>query len=518
LLSGPDAELVRVAALQGVAGFVDAVPDLLEAALGPGPWVLGLSCSHDQLLAALAVAERAKRAEPASQVVLGGPQVSGDAAAALLDAFPWLDWIVDGEADTLAAPLFEALLAGHSPTAAGAAPGTSRGVLRAAAQPPVDLDSLPTPHYGEYLQGRPDKLSYPIELPVESSRGCRWALRHERCRFCGLQRGQRRWRSKSAERFAEELRELSSSSWVLDLCAADTTLAPAALGALRRLQGEVDLRLFGEVRPVGTSGHLRRLAKLGIRQVQPGIESLSSRLLRLMGKGTTAIDNLGFLKACAAAGVQPNYNLLRAIPGERDEDLLASAVLCPRITHLPPPLFLLRVNLVRGSTYAAQPERWGIEGLGPADGYRWLFPADSVDLERVAYFLDGEVAQQASPRAANALLEALRAWHDALRRGARLTLRRGPDFVRISDLRDPARPRGMALVGDPARVLLACTDPRPRRRLGAALELSAGVLDAAIAHLLELELAHVEGDRVLGLPLPWDAPAVVPPTFGPLSQ
>lgn len=519
LLLGAEGEALREAALVGVPALLDAVPAVLEAALGAGPWVLGLGCSHDQLLPALAVAERVKRAHPASRVVLGGPQVSGPAAAALLKAFPFVDWIVDGEADGLAAPLFEALRAGRSPSCGGAAPAARRGVLRASPEELVDeLDGLPTPSYSEYLQGRPDELSYPIELPVESSRGCRWATRHAPCRFCALDPDRRGWRSKSAARLTAELSELSSQTWVLDLCAADTTLAPAALGALRRLQGQVDLRLFGEVRPVGTLGYVRRLAALGVRQVQPGIESLSTRLLELLGKGTTALGNLGFLKACAAAGVQPNYNLLYGIPGEGDEDHLAVAGLLERIAHLPPPLYLLRVNLVRGSTYALQPERWGIRTLRPAAAHRWLFPAGVVDLERVAYHFEGEVPDVAAPETVDTLLKGLRAWHAALRRGARLTLRRGPDFVRISDLRRPAAPRGMALQGDPARVLLACTDPRSRPRLARELGLAAAPLDAALAHLQELELLHAEGDDVLGLPVPWDSPPVVAPRFGPFNQ
>ena len=42
----------------------------------------------------------------------------------------------------------------------------------------------------------------------------------------------------------------------------------------------------------------------GMTEVQVGIESLSSKLLKKMSKGTTAIQNLEIMKNCEALGLQ----------------------------------------------------------------------------------------------------------------------------------------------------------------------------------------------------------------------
>ena len=54
-----------------------------------------------------------------------------------------------------------------------------------------------------------------------------------------------------------------------------------------------------------------------MRRIQPGIESLSDHVLKLMRKGTTALQNIQLLKWCREYGVQPEWNLLSASRASR---------------------------------------------------------------------------------------------------------------------------------------------------------------------------------------------------------
>ena len=58
------------------------------------------------------------------------------------------------------------------------------------------------------------------------------------------------------------------------------------------------------------------LKRAGISFIQPGIEALSSSLLKLMRKGVSAHQNLALLRYARCAGVHLVWNLLCGFPGD----------------------------------------------------------------------------------------------------------------------------------------------------------------------------------------------------------
>lgn len=83
-----------------------------------------------------------------------------------------------------------------------------------------------------------------------------------------------------------------------------TTLLPA----LR--DSGLGVSVFCETKANLNKDQVRMLADSGVREGQPGIESLHSSLLRLMRKGCTALQNIQLLKWCQEFGIKPHYNLL----------------------------------------------------------------------------------------------------------------------------------------------------------------------------------------------------------------
>jgi len=60
-------------------------------------------------------------------------------------------------------------------------------------------------------------------------------------------------------------------------------------------------------------------------------------VLKLMGKGTSAVRNLELLKWSKELGLTPLWNLIWGFAGEAPADYDRMADLVPLIVHLPPP-------------------------------------------------------------------------------------------------------------------------------------------------------------------------------------
>ena len=489
--------------------FVETTVDKILENLAD-PKIIGISCSHDQLLAGLVFSKEIKKRCPDCHIVLGGAQVSGvvlqqpgeqskiqKIGQILLDQFWWLDWIVDGEGDLIVAPLFESLFK------SGTWKGSHRGVITAE-EPLENLDQLPIPDYSGYLQASPEQLCSSLTLPVEFSRGCWWYQSKGPCYFCGLCLEHKVYRRKSPKKIEEELKTQMSQSWILNFCATDTLLPESAVKALHKVRKSCDVKLFAEVRVSG-SGQAGRLKNSGFTHVQPGIESFNDHLLELMNKGTKGIANLGFLKACAIGNINLSYNLLYGFPGEKDKNYRQMIDLLPLIYHFPTPLYLLKMNLQSHSIFVRDHISFGIKNLRPVDTYRFIFPFDQATRFKLAYLFDGDF-ERADPELINELHTGLVKWCRALSEGARLISTRGPDFLKIEDSRNIQAPRAMVLQGDLMTFMVACEVPVKKSALQKICGFSADKVTQLVARLVELELIIDMNDQVLGLPMPSQTP------------
>ena len=59
--------------------------------------------------------------------------------------------------------------------------------------------------------------------------------------------------------------------------------------------------MFYEVKSNLRKEDVRQLREAGVVAIQPGIESLSDEVLRIMRKGVSALQNIQLLKGCAGA-------------------------------------------------------------------------------------------------------------------------------------------------------------------------------------------------------------------------
>jgi radical SAM superfamily enzyme YgiQ (UPF0313 family) len=148
-------------------------------------------------------AARLKELRPSAVNLLGGPQASAVDAATLRD-FPFVDFILRGEADRSLPEFVTRLKEGRAPESTPGATYRAGGEVRRGPQPELvaDLDALPTPAFHLY-PGMPPVVR---SLPLELGRGCPFG-----CTFCSTNDFfRRRFRLKSPARVMQEMNLLQA--------------------------------------------------------------------------------------------------------------------------------------------------------------------------------------------------------------------------------------------------------------------------------------------------------------------
>lgn len=430
-----------------------ALPAFIETCLAAVDWsaygVVGFSSTFQQNVACLALAKRIKESFPDVKIVFGGANMEADMGPEYARVFPFLDYVVSGEGDTVFPALLKALLSGTSVTSmAGVSAQRANGVLQSESQaPPVgNLDASPVPNYTPYFD-RAEALGLATHyraqwaLPVESSRGCWWGKKHH-CTFCGLNGLGMAFRAKSPERFMDELAELTRRHLISSFEAVDNILDLKYISDVfaRIEQSRTDYRFFYEVKANLTRAQIQSLYRGGVRCIQPGIESLSSHVLQLMRKGCTMLQNVRCLKWCSYYNVRVGWNLISGFPGETEEDYSQQMKVLQAITHLEPPKSINRIWLERFSPYYHDREQFPVRNVRPQASYRYVYP-ENVDLEKVAYFFDyemGDTVPDSEHKAAREFVAKWQADWDSDRRHA-LSYRRTGDGLLVDYNRGPEK-------------------------------------------------------------------------------
>ena len=126
------------------------------------------------------------------------------------------------------------------------------------------------------------------------------------------------FRSKSPERAFDELKFLSETYGRKRIDCVDNILEMKYINTLfpKLRDSGLGIELFYEVK---SNLHYKQLLTLyegGLRGIQPGIESFSNEVLRLMKKGCTGLQNIQLIRWCAELGIDVAYNILTGFPDE----------------------------------------------------------------------------------------------------------------------------------------------------------------------------------------------------------
>jgi ribosomal peptide maturation radical SAM protein 1 len=482
--------------------------DAVEQVVAAAPRVVAFTSSFSQHVASLALARRLREAMPGIRLVIGGANCSGPMGVETARQFSFMDAVVSGEADALIRPLVDALLAGASVdqmqgvhTRESATSGGAAGSRDA--EPVTRLDALPIPSYDDYFEqleasGVGGEI-VPI-VPTEWSRGCWWGARHH-CTFCGLNQLTMAFRSKSADRIIRELTVLTERYPKCPITAVDNILDMAYFKELlpELARRRLDVQLFFEVKANLRRDQLQLLRDAGIVRIQPGIESLSSPILRLMRKGVTALQNVQLLKWCAELGIQPTWNLLWGFPHEPVGEYDRMARLIPRLTHLTPPVWYGAFHLDRFSPYFDEHEAFGLVGVEPAPAYRHVYPLPGAIVTNLAYYFAFE-RRNGPPLVeyTESLRQELERWQVAYETSLLCFTETGSE-LQLFDSRPGASRPLTSLRGLERTLYLASDHARTVESLAQAIGVDQGLVRTSLAPLIEQGLLLEEDGRVLAL-------------------
>jgi ribosomal peptide maturation radical SAM protein 1 len=482
--------------------------------------VIGFTSTFAQSLASLYLAKQLKGLYPSIKIVFGGANLDSEMGVEFIRAFEWVDYAVHGEAEESFPWLLRNIAEGRAEDPVPGITMRSGGQLIRGDQnapPPVNLNDNPIPDYDTYVQelskaGFGGKLA--LNLYYESSRGCWWGAKHH-CTFCGLNGSTMAFRAKTAQRTFDEIVTLSKKYRCLTLCAADNILAMDSFHNLLPMLAELesDISLFYEIKANLSKNHLRMLRKSGVTVIQPGIESFSTRLLGLMNKGVTGIQNIQFIKWCQELGVDPLYNVLFGFPGEVPDDYAAMPILFKKLSHLKPPGNICRVQFERFSPYFFDRDKYGLT-LAPQDGYQFVFPKSRVNLSAIAYMFDGQwKGMTADPLDYTTEMRgAVDRWQENWKKPNRYFcyFEKGAEYLRIHDnrprgLKDSEKRKVFVLDERLTAIYLFCDQNRSFQSILEMMrsKFSTGTDERAVRKLLDGLVAqwlmHCEEDRYLSL-------------------
>jgi ribosomal peptide maturation radical SAM protein 1 len=478
--------------------------------------IVGFGTSLVQTIAALRLARMIKVAHPEITTVFGGSNVEGSMGRKLHALYPQVDLVVHGESDDRVGELFRRVLDGADLDGiAGISFRRGRTQVCIPSTPPVaDLDALPLPAYDDFFE-QLTKTALPdppdLKLVVETSRGCWWG-ESKPCTFCALNGPQRHYRAKSVPRIVDELKALSKRHHIMTFAASDNVVVKRGIQPLgESLATELpEAKLFVDIRAHVSRDEMAAMARGGIVDVVAGIESLSTRVLSLMNKGTNGLVNLRFLRRCVEFGIAPLWNYLYGFPGERYEDYAQMAhVVEPWLHHLPAPDVAFPLSLQRFSRYHEYPQENGIELTGALEDYTYTHGFGRDELEELAYYFQFRYCDGYAPEETGRLvLELVARWRAAFATSHLLARKRGPG-IEVLDTRGGGE-RRFALDFTDSVLLRLCESPtkahilrntvrhrHPRAYLGAA-----GKIGARLERLVAARLLYTEDSRYLTLTIP----------------
>jgi magnesium-protoporphyrin IX monomethyl ester (oxidative) cyclase len=478
----------------GASRFVE---DSARRILAHKPTIVGFSTSFEQNCASLAIAARVRALDPDVVICFGGANCEGPMGRGLLENFPQIDIVFSGEADRSFPTFVRHMLEGGD-----------RGARRVITSAYIEnMDELPIPDLADFF-GTLGEMTFADRvhptLLFETSRGCWWGAK-KHCRFCGLNGAFMAYRAKSAVRVLTEIAELHRRWSVSRFQAVDNIMD------IRHIEGVFDIlanasapyRFFYEIKSNLNRDQLLRIARGGVTWIQPGIESLHDRVLELMEKGVTALQNVRTLCAASEIGLRVQWNILCGFPGEEIEYYDAMARMIPLMEHLEAPSGVHKIRLDRFSPYFERSDQLGFTDVKPHPFYSAIYDLPPEKVRDLAYMFSGRRVEAPSVSYLDALTDAVETWRTRKLESddpPALVLMTVAGVTAVKDTRSCAVQKWRILDDDELSVLAGFRDPeRPRlvlpRLAGSLSEDSMEIYQ----RLVEWKYILVDGDRALSL-------------------
>jgi ribosomal peptide maturation radical SAM protein 1 len=485
----------------------------------------GLSVSLCQLTSSLYFIKRLNEKFPDLVIVIGGSTFSGSAAENLFKLFPDIDVVINGEGELPLSRLIDSLGElsdlNELPPIEGVITAYSAvtGAQEASFNQLDKLNPLPPPDYDDYFallkSFQPDKVFFP-ELSVETSRGCWWqkisaSERHRTgCAFCNLNLQWQGYRHKDTAQVINEIDYLTGRYQSLSVSIVDNILPGKTSREVFRkvIDLKKDLRFFAEIRANTSASELKLMSRAGMKELQIGIEALSSSLLKKLQKGTSAIQNLEIMRNCEALGIVNSSNLILNFPGSNERDV---AETLRNLEFALPyrPLQTVNFWLGLGSPVWQDHEEYGIRAIFNHPDWNRLFPRKiTQSIPFIIQGYRGDIGFQ--KKIWQTVKKKAQLWkksYDTLRQGSGtspiLSYRDGRDFLIITQRRYQADSIKHRLVGTSRLIYLFCMEHRRIEEICSRFpDFAEEKVVAFLKMMVDKKLMFEENDNYLSLAIP----------------
>ncbi len=301
---------------------------LVDRVLRERPDVFGMNCSTHTFLSAVEALRDVHEALPGTALVMGGIQATFTADQ-ILGAYPFIDYIIKGEAERAFPQLLGCLEDGRAPSELeGISFRQDGGITSRPLAVVKDLDSLPFParnlvegiKYG--YSHKAFRLTFGKFTTLCSSRGCPF-----QCTYCSCAAfSQRRWRARSAENVVDEIESLQDQGYECAVFVDDNfTLKRSRVEEICRLlrARKIRMRFYCEGRvDAAPYGLMRTMKQAGFDVMYFGVESVSDHVLRYYKKNISAAQSRQAIEAAKRAGMLVVTSYIIGAPVESEEDIL----------------------------------------------------------------------------------------------------------------------------------------------------------------------------------------------------
>jgi ribosomal peptide maturation radical SAM protein 1 len=505
----------------------EVIPKFLEDCLAvvakSDATMVGFTCMFDQTIASLALAKLIREKFPNKMLVFGGYALEGPPGEQIIRSFDFVDCVAFGEGEKIIGKLARASV---DPSLLEGIPNVlyrerpSR-IIRKTTLPniPINMDESPQPDFDDFfLDLERLKSEEQIEikwkmLPIETSRGCWWGQRSH-CIFCGIDDETMKYRQRSVENTLNLLNSLRKKYSTKYFRISDYILPhkyyKTLLPILAAIPKEEKFVFTCELKANVSFEQFKLLRDAGFVEVQPGIESFSSQVLKKIEKGVTAIQNVFCLVLGVRFGIRVNYNFLFGFPNDDPEDYERMLSVIPQLYHLNPPSSRVEVAITRFTPLQSNPERFGLApARKPNPGYNVIFSPEFLerhDLQMVNYCYYFEPTYEVSDLLKNfyrLLAFQIDNWrHLHSNRKVVLSFKLTDEEIIFTDSRYHEEPTELRFERKYAEVYLPCTE-----KIISVADLAETVAKASpeldtetiLDHLTSERLIFREGNRLVAL-------------------
>jgi ribosomal peptide maturation radical SAM protein 1 len=363
--------------------------------------VVGFTSLFAQNIPSLALARKLKETNPNLKIVIGGSNCEYPMGIELIKNIEYIDYIFSGPALENFPQFIKNMIEDNSDKNENIDGVFSRSNIKkyfsdaildsnahhkfgkdSAVNEPLLLD------YYSFFDSYKSKVNNSEKpgITIETSRGCWWGEKIQ-CSFCGLNGSAMKHRAMDEEHACaymnwhiKEYYQYTNEIICTDLALPKNYIEKV----IPKLDVPKNISIFYEVRPNLKEEELKLLKSKNFNRIQPGIEALSTPLLKIMKKGVSGAQNNKLLKNCVNHSIEPTWNLIIGFPGDNEEIYKFYYSTLPFLFHLPPPN-IVPLRFDRYSEYHNNQEKFNLD-LKPYDFYELIYPFEKDSLSNLAYY------------------------------------------------------------------------------------------------------------------------------------